>query len=69
MFIAFILACETLMIDSCEMVQADQVYHELAKCESDIKLADEYLTEQGYYARGECTELYAKDKPDNENQI
>lgn len=65
MWVAVMLVCEGLLIDSCKLVQHDEIYLEAQICEEEIKGVDEWLTEQGYYAKGSCTELYTDEQQDD----
>jgi len=69
MWVAMFLVCEGLLIDSCELVQHDEIYYDPQVCELEIKEADDYLTAKGFYTKGICSELYAKEKPNNDHQI
>ena len=66
MWVAVMLVCEGLLIDSCKLVQHDQIYFESQMCEEQIQDIDDWLTEQGYYAKGSCTKLYAEEEQEGD---
>ena len=76
MYLAVILYC-AIPTDatSCEvMIHRNRMHETEILCEEEVKIVAKELLETGHYVKAKCfdrsdKELYAEEKPDNENQI